>query len=107
MQTSAELKAEAAAARKTASEALKRAQGLAAAARKAEQEERWAAERAARDGHYLRLLEDVGRPWGLNEAQHSIVYAVAYEQGHAYGYDEVGSRYDELAEMARKILQAR
>ena len=66
-----------------------------------------AAEEAAREAHYARMFDEIGKPLaGLNSEQHFIVYAMAYEQGHASGYDEVARHYDEFAELARKLIQA-
>lgn len=64
-----------------------------------------AAEHAA---HYAKMFEETGQPLaGLNEAQHGIVYAAAWELGHASGLGEVEMVYGDLAEMARKLLAAR
>jgi hypothetical protein len=81
------------------------------AAKEAAKREKIAMARAARkaeaETHYARMLDEIGRPLaGLNEAQHGIVYAVAYDQGHSSGYDEVEMYYGEFAEMARKLLAA-
>lgn len=66
-----------------------------------------AAESAAREAHYARMFDEIGRPLaGLNEAQRGIVYAQAYQDGHASGYDEVEQRYGELAELVRKVIAA-
>jgi multidrug resistance efflux pump len=66
-----------------------------------------AARQAAAEAHYAKMLDEIGRPLaGLNEAQHGIVYAAAYDQGHSSGYDEVEMYYGEFAEMARKLLAA-
>lgn len=76
--------------------------------RKAEREERRAKEHAEREAHYAQMFEEIGRGVaGLNEAQHAIVYAAAWEQGrHSSGYSEVEMHYREFAEMARQILDA-
>jgi hypothetical protein len=67
-----------------------------------------ATEQAANEAHYAKMFDEIGQPLaGLNEAQHGVVYARAYEHGHSSGYDEVGEYYGEFAEMARKLLDAR
>jgi hypothetical protein len=77
------------------------------AARREKLELARAARKAEAEAHYARMLDEIGRPdAGLNEAQHGIVYAVAYEQGHSSGYNEVEMYYGEFAEMARKLLAA-
>jgi membrane protein involved in colicin uptake len=105
MPTSAELRAQATAARDAARAAKEQADALAAAACKAELEERRAKTAAESAAHYARMYDEIGQPLaGLNKAQHGIVYSQAREQ--ASGYDEVESYYGEFAEMARKILDA-
>jgi hypothetical protein len=42
----------------------------------------------------------------LNEKQHNLVYAKAWEDGHAHGYSEVENHYIELAHFAREILDS-
>lgn len=107
MQTAAELRAAAATARQTRFAAQAEENELLDAARKLEREERRAKEIAAAKAHYDRMYDEVGQPVaGLNPAQHAIVYAQAYKQGHASGFDEVEGHYGEFAEMARKILEA-
>lgn len=67
-----------------------------------------AAEEAASEAHYAKMFDEIGQPLaGLNEEQHGIVYAEAWEQGHSSGYGEVEMYYGEFAEMARKLLAAR
>jgi hypothetical protein len=84
------------------------AEDLAAQARKLEREEQRAAEAKRHSEHYTRMYEEIGQPLaGLNEAQHGIVYSRAWEQGHSSGFDQVESDYEELAEMARKLLEAK
>lgn len=108
MQTAAELRAQATAARAARITAEAEEKELLTAARKAEREERQAQRAAENAAHYTRLYEEVGQPLaGLNETQHGIVYAQAWEQGHASGFDEVENYYGEFAEMARKILEAK
>lgn len=76
-------------------------------AKRAEREAAQAKRKAESEAHYARMLDEIGQPLaGLNAEQHAIVYAMAYEQGHASGYDEVESYYGEFAEMARKLLAA-
>lgn len=101
-----ELRVQADAAKRAAQDATATAEKLAADVRKAEREERQAKEAAVHAAHYTRLYEDSGQPLGLNEAQHGIVYALAWEQGHSSGYAEVEMYYGEFAELARKILAA-
>lgn len=75
--------------------------------RRAEREAAQAKRKAEAEEHYARMFSEIGQPLaGLNEAQHGIVYAQAYEQGHASGYDEVENYYGEYAEMARKMIEA-
>ena len=105
MTTANDLKAQAAAAREDARLAKERADAIAAAARKAEREERQAAERKTSEEHYAAMRE-VGEYYGLSDAQHGIVYAQAYEDDHSSGYNAVEERYNGLAEMARKLLDA-
>lgn len=63
--------------------------------------------KAESEAHYARMYEEIGQPLaGLNEVQHSIVYAQAWEQGHSSGYEEVSGHYGELAELARRLLAA-
>jgi predicted nucleic acid-binding protein len=107
MATAAELRAQAAAARDRADEADRMAEELAAEARKVEREEAAAKMAAENKAHYERMYTEIGQPAGLNEAQHGIVYAQAWEQGHSSGFGEVESYYGEFAEMARKLLDAR
>ncbi|MFG3710926.1 hypothetical protein [Micromonospora sp. NPDC047730] len=52
--------------------------------------------------HSAEMREKYGE--GLTEAQHNKVYAFAYERGHAFGYSEVESHYEEVAELARGLL---
>lgn len=107
MATSAELKAQAAAARETARAAKEQADALAAAAHKAGYVERIVKEAAENAAHYDRMYNEIGQPLaGLNPAQHGIVYALAWQQGHSCGYSEVEGHYGEYAEMARQILEA-
>jgi hypothetical protein len=107
MPTSTELKAQAAAAREVARTAKAEAEALSAAAQKADHEERQAKTRAENAAHDNRMFEEIGQPLaGLNPAQHAIVYAQAWEQGHASGYSEVENYYGEYAEMARKLIEA-
>lgn len=74
---------------------------------KAEREAARAKEKAENEAHYERMYEEIGLPLaGLNEVQHSIVYAQAWEQGHSSGYEEVEGHYGEFAEMARRLLAA-
>jgi flagellar biosynthesis/type III secretory pathway protein FliH len=91
-----------------AKDLAERAKKIRADKRQAELKARREAEAKRHSEHYARMFEDIGQGVaGLNEAQHGIVYAQAYEQGHAYGYSEVELHYGELAEMARKLLDAR
>jgi hypothetical protein len=107
MTTAAELRARAADARAARITAEAEERELTAAAQKAEYEERRAKEAAENAAHYQRMYDEIGQPLaGLNEAQHGIVYAQAWEQGHAYGYSEVESHYGDFAEMARKLIEA-
>jgi hypothetical protein len=79
-----------------------------AAARREKIELERAARRTEASAHYAKMLDEIGQPLaGLNEAQHGIVYAMAYDQGHSSGYHEVEMYYGEFAEMARKLLAAR
>lgn len=99
---------EARAAEDAAREAKVKARKLADAARHAEREEQRAKERAENDAHYNRMFEEIGQPvGGFNAQQHDIIYAKAWEDGHASGYTEVEGHYGELAYMARQILDAR
>jgi hypothetical protein len=41
---------------------------------------------------------------GLNEAQADAVYGAAYHFGHGYGEHEVEVFYQDLAELARSVL---
>lgn len=67
-----------------------------------------AAEQAANEAHDAKMFDEIGQPLaGLTRAQHDIVYGEAYSQGHGSGYAEVEHYYGELAEMARKLLDAR
>jgi multidrug resistance efflux pump len=57
------------------------------------------------EAHFARMYEEIGQPLaGLDKVQHALVYAQAWEQGHAYGYSEVETHYGELAQLARKLL---
>lgn len=76
-------------------------------ARRAEREAARAKEKAENEAHYARMFDEIGQPLaGLNREQHGIVYAQAWEQGHASGYGDVESYYGDLAEMARKLIEA-
>ena len=76
-------------------------------ARRAEMQARRDKAAAEHAAHYARMFEEIGQPLaGLNEAQHGIVYAQAYEQGHAFGYSEVEMHYGEFAEMAQRLIAA-
>jgi hypothetical protein len=108
MATAAELRAQAAEARRQAIAAGLKAEELFAAVRKAEREEAAAKVAAENEAHDKRMYTEIGQPLaGLNEAQHGIVYAQAWERGHASGFGDVESYYGEFAEMARKLLDAR
>lgn len=64
--------------------------------------------KAEADEHYARMRDEIGRPLaGLNDNQHATVYAVAYDMGYAYGFSQIEDHYGELAEMARKVLEAK
>lgn len=77
-------------------------------ARRSEREAAMAKRKAEQEAHYARMFDEIGSPLaGLNEAQHAIVYAQAWEQGHASGYEDVESHYGEYAEMARKLIETR
>lgn len=107
MATAAELQKMAKDLQAQADEASREAQSLIAAAKEAERQEQRKKVAAESIAHRERMYFEIGQPLaGLNEAQHGIVYARAYDQGHAYGYSEVEMYYGELAEMARKLLDA-
>lgn len=97
----------------TADDLARLAESLTRQAEARKLDERKAAQDAARKAeaekakaHYDEMLQ-VGQDLaGLNEAQHSIVYNMAYEHGHASGLSEVSSYYGDFAEMARKIIEA-
>lgn len=77
-------------------------------ARRAEREAARAKEKAENEAHFARMFEEIGQPLaGLNAEQHSIVYAQAWEHGHACGYSEVENYYGDFAEMARKLIEAK
>lgn len=105
--TAAEIRAKANAARDALRAAQEEADRLSAEALRAEYQERRAKEARENSEHSNRMYAEIGQPLaGLNKAQHGIVYALAWQQGHASGYDEVTGHYEELAEMAREILDA-
>lgn len=108
MATAAELKAQADKLASEARAAEQAAKDLRAQARDQERRERMEKRAREHTEHCAKMYAEIGQPLaGLNEAQHNIVYAVAYEQGHSSGYSEVEAYYDEYAEMARKLLAAR
>lgn len=105
MATAAELKAQAGKLASEARAAEQAAKELRAQARDQERRERM--EKRAREAkeHYDRMYSKIGQPLaGLTEAQHSIVYTMAYDRGHSSGYEEIEGHYGELAEMARRII---
>lgn len=106
MATAAELRAKADAARDALRSAQEEADRLATEALRAEYEETQAIELTRRATHCDRMYAEIGQPLGLNEAQHGIVYSLAWEKGHPSGYNNVTYRYEELAELARAVLAA-
>lgn len=105
--TAEQLKEQAKQAREVAAEATARAKELRKMAERKEIEERRAKSEAEHENHYMRMYEEIGEPLaGLNETQHSVVYAVAWEHGHSSGYGEVEIYYGDFAEMARKLIEA-
>lgn len=41
---------------------------------------------------------------GLSRGQHQHIYALAYREGHASGWHDIRSQYEDFAEFARDIL---
>jgi hypothetical protein len=78
-----------------------------AAERRAEREARRNKDAAERAEHADRMFTEIGQPLaGLNEAQHSEVYSVAWEHGHSSGFGDVEIYYGDFAELARKVIAA-
>jgi hypothetical protein len=105
--TAAEMRAAAEYKLELAKKETAQAQEMLAQTRKLEREEAQAKERAENAAHYAKMFEEQSGVSGLNEAQHGIVYSLAWEQGHSSGFSEVEFYYGEFAEMARKVLDAR
>jgi len=108
MATAAELREQAKAFREKAIEADREAHNLRDQARQMEREERRDKARREQMEHMNRMFSEIGQPLaGLNEEQHGLVYAVAWEHGHASGFSDVENYYGDFAELARKLLAAR
>jgi len=56
------------------------------------------------EDHYDLLHRTLGG--GLNDRQHGAVYGLAYQFGHSAGEDEVRVYYEDLADMARAVIDA-
>lgn len=104
MATAKELQAQAAEARVAADKALAEAQALADQARAAERAE--AAQKRAGEyaAHSSEMFDNYGHRFTVK--QHELIYAKAYEDGHAGGYEDVELHYSDLADLARKIIDA-
>ena len=51
-------------------------------------------------------LESIKKGYGFNETISEIILYKAWQEGHAYGYNEVNLHIEELAEMVEKIIKA-
>ena len=106
MATSAEIKAQAAAAREAAKTATQEAERLAAEARKVEREEIAERERNAYALSSDRAFASAQDFTAITEKQHAVLYAKAYELGHSSGYTEVEYYYGELLELIVQFKDA-
>lgn len=102
--TAAELRERAAVERAASEAAAQRTTELLKQAQKLEREERQAKERAEVQAADDKAWEEIGQHFYSREV-HAIVYGQAYADGHAYGYSEVHGRYQDLAELAVKLLK--
>lgn len=55
--------------------------------------------------HSKKTYEKLGQ--GLTQEQHDLVYSQAYQDGHHNGESEIEIHYDNLADLARALLQTR
>lgn len=51
-------------------------------------------------------LESIKQEYGFNDTISKLILDKAWEDGHAYGYNEVNLHIDELAEMVEKIIKS-
>lgn len=59
------------------------------------------------DNKFLeQTLERIKKEYGFNETISKIILEKAWQEGHAYGYNEVNLHIEELAEMVEKIIKA-
>lgn len=107
MATAAEMLEQATRDMEQAAELATKAKELRKQAERLAREERQALAAAQAKAHRDRMYAEIGQGAGLTEDQHDIVYAQAYEQGHAHGDSQIESYYVDFAEMARKLLDAR
>lgn len=68
---------------------------------KADREARRAAALAERENHQIRMFKEYAEPFGVPWNVADKVYAMAWENGHSSGYDEVEGLYQDFAELAR------
>jgi hypothetical protein len=102
--TAAELRSQAEQVKAQAAAAAGRAEDLLKLARKLEREERQAAARAEAQMWNDKAWNEIGQHFFSREV-HEVVYGQAYADAPAYGYSEVHSTYENLAEMVRKVLE--
>lgn len=105
MTTAKELRDQAKAAIQAAEEAQNRADALAAQARAAEQDEAATKHAATYADHSNRMFDEFSA-YGMNSKQHELVYAKAYEMGHASGYEDVENYYSDLVDLAQQVIKA-
>ena len=59
------------------------------------------------DNKFLeQTLARIKKEYGFNETISEIILEKAWQEGHAYGYNEVNLHIEELAEMVEKIIKA-
>ena len=59
------------------------------------------------DNKFLeQTLERIKKEYGFNKTISKIILKKAWEEGHAYGYNEVNLHIEELSEIVEKIIKA-
>lgn len=61
---------------------------------------RMAARKAERENHIERMFVEYAEPFGVPRSVSDKAYALAWEHGHASGYSEVESYFQDFADLA-------